>query len=220
MKNVITIDGFACSGKSSIACSLAKQLNLLHIDTGEIYRTVAFEAIRKRISTKDYKALSQLASEITEVKHSKAIHTEKIAKYASEISTLPEVRINLLQLQRDLALKSKLGAVVNGRDTGTIIFPNAKYKFFIIASIKERARRKYLENIEGTSAHAADLNAIINKIAFKLRERDKRDQNRIIAPMFPARDAIIIDTTCKSIKQTVEKIQEILTTRSQFRNYN
>ncbi len=208
MNNIITIDGLACSGKSSIARSLAHLLNLPHIDTGEIYRTIALEAIEKEISLKNSSALAKLALELRNINQSKIIHSEQIARAASKISIFPELRINLLQFQRNLVFKTKLNAVVNGRDAGTIVFPNAKYKFFIIASIEERVWRKYLE--DKTNKFKKINLKTIAKIFHELNTRDKRDQNRKTAPMVPAHDAIIIDTTFKSVKQIVQQIQKII----------
>lgn len=201
MTDIISIDGPAGSGKSSVAKSIARELGLLHVDTGAIYRSLAYAAIKAGISLEDPKALASLALSLQEINSSPEIRTEQMGNAASQISQYSEVRANLLELQRRFGRQSKTGAVLEGRDIGTVVFPNAKYKFFLTASAEQRAKRRLLElEQRGEKADYAE-------ILQDLTTRDERDKNRAIAPLVAAKDAILIDTSECSLEQVVEEIK-------------
>jgi cytidylate kinase len=204
MTEIVAIDGPAGSGKSSVAKAIAKELGFLHVDTGAIYRSLAFSALEAGISLGDSEAVAQLAASLNQINASPEIRTEKIGDAASQISRYPEVRANLLGLQRRFGLQSKTGAVLEGRDIGTVVFPDAKHKFFLTASPEQRAKRRLLElEQRGEQANYQD-------VLKDLKERDDRDQNREVAPLIPAQDAILIDTSDSSVEQVVEKIKKIV----------
>lgn len=200
MTDIIAIDGPAGSGKSSVAKAVAKELGFLHVDTGAIYRSLAFAALEAGLSLDHPESIAKLALSLSQINPSPEIRTEKIGDAASKISRYPEVRANLLELQRRFGRQSKTGAVLEGRDIGTVVFPDAKYKFFLTASPEQRAKRRLLE-LEGRGEQA-DYDEVLRDLI----ERDKRDKTRAIAPLVAATDAILIDTSHKSLEQVVEQI--------------
>lgn len=200
--DIIAIDGPAGSGKSSVAKAIARELGFLHVDTGAIYRSLAYAAIQKNISLEDPKALAQLAMSLTQISSAPEIRTEQIGNAASQISRYSEVRSNLLELQRRFGLQSQTGAVLEGRDIGTVVFPDAKYKFFLTASPEQRAKRRLLELKERGESITYE------EVLKDLKERDHRDQNRSVAPLVPAKDAILIDTSESSLEQVTQQIKK------------
>lgn len=204
MTEIVAIDGPAGSGKSSVAKAIAKELGFLHVDTGAIYRSLAFAALEAGLSLDDPKAIAELAASLSQINSSPEIRTEKIGNAASKISRYPEVRANLLGLQRRFGLQSKTGAVLEGRDIGTVVFPDAKHKFFLTASPEQRAQRRLLD----LEQHAGE--ADYQEVLKDLKERDDRDENRAVAPLKPAQDAILIDTSDCSLEQVVEQIKKIV----------
>lgn len=204
MTDIVAIDGPAGSGKSSVAKSIARELGFLHVDTGAIYRSLAYAAIKAGISLEDPQALANLALSLQEINSSLEIRTEQMGNAASQISQYSEVRANLLELQRRFGRQSKTGAVLEGRDIGTVVFPNAKYKFFLTASAEQRAKRRLLElEQRGEKADYAE-------ILQDLTTRDERDKNRAVAPLVAAKDAILIDTSECSLEQVVEEIKKFI----------
>lgn len=218
MNSIITIDGPAGAGKSTVSRLLAKELDYLYLDTGAMYRAVALQARREGIDFNDGGALMKMCRNIDihflsnhkgdnsiymgEEDISSAIRTPDMDILASNISAVREVREAMTNLQRKIGLNGRL--VAEGRDMGTVVFPKAKYKFFITASTKVRAERRYKERIQrGESVQLVDVEA-------ELAKRDKQDQSRAIAPLQPADDAVIIDTSMSDIEQVIEKIHSIL----------
>jgi cytidylate kinase len=211
---VVTIDGPAGAGKSTVARRLAHALGYRLLDTGAIYRTVALAAQRAEVSWADGPGCAGVAADLPiefafagDVNKvslagedvSDAIRTQDISDGASKVSAHPEVRAALLELQRRLGAGG--GVVVEGRDTGTVVFPNAQAKYFLTASEEERARRRAHElEIRGLPA---DLPTIL----LETRERDERDAGRDIAPMKPAHDAVIVDSTGKTLDEVVAELQ-------------
>ncbi len=209
---IITIDGPAGSGKSTVARLLAEKLGFVYIDTGAMYRAVAYLALKKGVESKNelIKLLDDTdlnidysdgkfrifidGEEITE-----KIRTEEVGKKASEIAKIPEVREKLVKMQRKIGLKVK-NAVLEGRDTGTVVFPDADYKFFLTASPEERAKRRYLQLKE------RGINLTYEEILKSIIDRDKSDTQRSVSPLKPAEDAIIIDTTDMSVDEVVDFI--------------
>ena len=215
-KWVITIDGPSGSGKSTAARLLAKRLGYLYLDTGSMYRAVALKALRKGISLKDHQALGILArcssivfrptpggwsrlfldgKEVT-----RAIRQPRISEEASEVATLPVVRRALVLRQQ--AIGARGGIVAEGRDTGTVVFPKARLKFFLSASPEERARRR-LEELR-RAGNAATLQQVLRE----LKRRDLRDRRRRISPLRPASDAIRIDNSRLKSTQTLAIIAD------------
>lgn len=210
----IAIDGPAGAGKSTIAKNIAKKLEIVYLDTGAMYRTVALKAIRENIDTKDRDRLSQLVKDIDmdilfndneqymmldKEDVSELIRSSEISVGASNVACIPEVRIKMAELQREFA--SKNSVVMEGRDIGTYVLPKANVKIFLTASIKERARRRYEQFISKGMA-----NVSLEEIKKEIEYRDKNDSSRDFAPLIKAKDAIEIDTTNLTIEQVTDKI--------------
>lgn len=210
---VITIDGPAGAGKTSIAKIVSRKLGYNYIDTGAMYRAISWKAFRKKI---DLKAKQELINMVRDIRielinrpgtvrvHldgkdvTNKIRSKRVAGGASVLATIPEVREEMVKIQRMLG--SSGGIVVEGRDIGTVVFPEAEYKFYLDASIKERALRRYRElKAKGEKGELAELEKAI-------RSRDKRDRTRGVAPLKIAPDAVFIDSTDMSKKEVVEFI--------------
>ena len=207
--NLITIDGPAGSGKGTIAKQLSQELKLNYLDSGAIYRILGFHLKENNIPIENdalvkeriQKAKIQFIENtiyLNDRDVTDAIRTESIAKMASLIAAKKTVRESILDLQRSFLKKP--GLVAEGRDMGTVVFPEAKYKFFLTATVKERASRRYKQLIsKGFDVSMADL-------VVEIQERDFRDTNRTISPLVPAANAVIIDTTELSPSQVIEFI--------------
>ncbi|MFH1810063.1 MAG: (d)CMP kinase [Pseudomonadota bacterium] len=222
---IVAIDGPAGSGKSTVARAVAAALDFVYVDTGAIYRCVALAAKRSGLALDDGPAVGALASTLTmqfvpdEAEEqrallgdddvSQAIRTPAIAMAASAVSALPEVRDALLALQRRLAVDGPRGAVLEGRDIGTVVFPDAGLKIFMIAEVEERARRRLAE------LQAAGRSITLGDVVQDLNQRDSNDSHRTHAPLRQAADAVCIDTTALSIEQVVERIVELARQRFQ-----
>lgn len=210
---VITIDGPAGAGKTSIAKIVSRKLGYNYIDTGAMYRAISWKAFREKIDLKaKEKLIKMVRNTKIELKNrdgmvrvyldgkdiTNKIRNKRLAEGASILATVPEVREQLMKIQRRMG--SSGGIVVEGRDIGTVVFPRADYKFYLDASIKERALRRYRElKVKGEEGQLAELEKAI-------RSRDKRDRTRGVAPLKIARDAVVIDSTDMSKKEVVEFI--------------
>jgi cytidylate kinase len=190
---VITIDGPGGSGKSTVGLRLAKKLGWHFLDSGALYRILALEALTRAISLIDEKALAQLATTLNieilllDQHVTGKIHTEACGNAASKIAVFPEVRAVLLEKQR--AFCKPPGLIASGRDMGTVVFPHAMVKIFLEASASVRAQRRYAQ-LKDT-----DQNVTLQDLLEEISTRDLRDRGRVIAPLKPAEDAIVIDTT-------------------------
>jgi CMP/dCMP kinase len=208
---VVTIDGPAGAGKSTVAKQLARTLGYRLLDTGAIYRSVALVAVRRGVPWSDAESLAGLARDLDirfefvgDVNHvflgdedvSAAIRTPEISQGASQVSAHPPVRAALLDLQRRLGAGG--GVVVEGRDTGTVVFPQAQAKFFLIATPEERARRRVAELAQ------RGVNVDHARTLAEITERDTRDAGRDVAPMKPAPDAVLIDSSAMTIDEVVD----------------
>lgn len=207
--NLITIDGPAGSGKGTIARILSDKLHLNYLDSGAIYRVIALFLNRNHIPDDDEQLIKQKIKDLKIVflktkvtlnndDVTEEIRSEKIAKIASHISSLKSVRASILDLQRSYFQPP--GLVAEGRDMGTVVFPEANKKFFLTASTEERANRRYKQLI----SKGFDVN--IHNLVSEIQERDDRDINRKISPLVPASDAHQIDTTYLSPDEVVNTI--------------
>lgn len=223
MHGIITIDGPAGSGKSTISRLLAKKINFLYLDTGAMYRAVALAANREGIGLGNDERLGELCRSLDLyfeagedaprlfLNHediSMAIRSPEIDIAASTVSAVKEVREAMTDLQRKMA--RGVNVVAEGRDMGTVVFPGAQYKFFLTASADARAERRFKERLlRGESVSSVS-------VSVELRKRDHQDETRALAPLKPAADAIIIDSTGLSIELVLEKILSCL--KIQFQN--
>lgn len=215
-KPVIAIDGFSSTGKSSISKIIAHKLGIVHLDTGALYRGITWFALQNCLGDNQLINLDNLFSLFSEIKLefkkvddelvlylndkdiSVEIRTNEVSSNVSFIAKQKEVRDFLLQFQQNIAEKG--GVIMDGRDIGTVVFPNADFKFFLTASIEERTRRRYQELL------SMGMDADENQVRENLLERDRIDSERKIAPLKQAEDAILIDNSTLSKKETIEKI--------------
>jgi CMP/dCMP kinase len=211
---IIAIDGPSGSGKSTLGRMLARELNLLYIDTGSMYRAVALAVIEARIDPADSEAVTALANsadidlegdpdslkvllngrEITE-----EIRTESVTAMSSVVSSIPGVRRAMVDRQRAMGQR---GAVLNGRDIGTVVFPDADMKFFLTAKAEERAERRFKEDLQ------TNVGVSLEQTLSEMIERDRRDSTRADSPLKIADDAIVIDSSDLSIDEVFERMME------------
>ena len=210
MNKIITVDGPSGAGKGTLCYALAEKLGFALLDSGAIYRVTALAALKRNADLTNKTALADLARHLDiqfvpkngevnvllggmDVSH--LIRTQEVADAASKVAVFPQVRAALLQLQQDFAKND--GLIADGRDMGTVVFPDAQVKLFLDASAEERAKRRYnqLQN-KGISGNFAQILA-------EIKERDLRDRNRAVAPLKPADDAFLLDSTALSIDEVI-----------------
>lgn len=218
---IIAIDGPSGSGKSTLGRMLARELGLLYIDTGSMYRAVALAAIESSMSAADDLSVSALAEKINidlagdpdslrvildarDV--TDRIRDEDVTKMSSIVSTISAVRRAMVQRQRELGQR---GAVMNGRDIGTVVFPNARVKVFLDAAPEERAERRLAEEREHNPA------ATYEQTLIDITERDRRDTTRVDSPLVAASDAVVIDSTGQPIEKVFQRIMTIVRERGE-----
>ncbi|KPK03047.1 MAG: hypothetical protein AMK71_00080 [Nitrospira bacterium SG8_35_4] len=213
MKNVITIDGPSGSGKGTVARILASRLGYKYLDTGALYRAVAWKAQSEQVKTDDVASLEELVKNIRidfdgdrifvdDRDISSEIRTGEIGELSSQVSARQVVREGLFSIQRELCLDGNV--VIEGRDTGTTIFPESRNKFFLDARIEERARRRYEE------MKMKDPSLTIEATLADIQKRDARDSSRETSPLQRTDDMIYIDSTALSIEEVVEEIMKNL----------
>lgn len=218
MSVAIALDGPAGAGKSTIAKRVAKALDYIYVDTGALYRTIGLSAMRRNIEPVESKEVSDMLSKIkVEIAFndkmeqivllngedvSSLIRTPEVSMTASKISAIPEVRAYLLDLQRDMAKKNNV--IMDGRDIGTVVLPDAKVKIFLTASPEARAERRYKELLE------KGMTVSYNDVLKDVNERDYNDSHRKTAPLKPAEGCVIVDTTELDFEQSVDKIISVI----------
>jgi cytidylate kinase len=220
---IVTIDGPAGSGKSTIAKNLSEKLGWMFLDTGAMYRVVAWLVQRENLKLEDTARIAEIAqtAQIRFVRrdHSLDIYlndenvtafvrTEAVSEFASRISAIPEVRTALVQKQRDLA-EFYGNIVTEGRDQGSVVFPNAELKVYLDADVAERARRRYEQLLE--QGQPADL----AKILEALKDRDHRDKTRSTSPLVVPDRAVVLDTTLMTPAQVLERLIHLVKEREQ-----
>lgn len=218
MKKIqVAIDGPASAGKSTVAKIVAKKLQLIYCDTGAMYRAVTYAAIKENIELDDDQALKHLLENIeirfvpaepeqrvfvNQEEVTQIIRTPEITNNVSVVSAQPSVRAELTNRQQEIARDG--GIVMDGRDIGTTVLPNANVKIFLVASVHERALRRFKENQE------KGINTPLNILEKEIEERDYKDSHRKISPLIQAKDAVLVDTTSKTIDQVVDQILQVI----------
>ncbi len=213
----IAIDGPAGAGKSTIARSLASSLGYIYVDTGALYRAVGVNAMRKGADTKNAEQVGATLSDadvtlrfvegeqrvfLGEEDVSLAIRTPEASMAASNVSAIPAVREFLFDLQRDIAAKNN--CIMDGRDIGTVVLPNAQVKIFLTASAEVRAKRRYDELL------AKGMQADYNQVLEEMIQRDYQDSHRAIAPLKQADDAVLVDTSDMNLEQVLDTLNKIV----------
>ena len=215
---IITIDGPSGVGKGTLAKNLSDELGWIVLDSGSLYRMVGYLSLKS--DTKDFSKISKIINKeeisfkflkknsnislfLGEDDLSEFIRNEEVAKLASQFAVIPEVREYLFKIQRSFLDKGK-GLIADGRDMGTILFPEAKHKFFITASAEERARRR--ENQLKESGLSVNMRILQERI----EERDKKDSSREISPLVPAEDAVVIDSSNIGIYELKDKVLKLI----------
>lgn len=215
----VAIDGPAGAGKSTIAKVAAKELGFIYVDTGALYRAIAYNAVTKGVIDDTQKIIDMLTDTNVELKYvdgvqavylngddvSAYIRTPEISMGASKVSAIPQVREFLLNLQRDIAQKNNV--IMDGRDIATVVLPNADVKIFLFASPECRAQRRYKELMEkGEDVTLEDVLADVN-------QRDYQDSHREIAPLKPSEDSVMADTSKLNLEESIQLIIDIIKER-------
>ena len=216
---VVAIDGPAGAGKSTVAARIAARYGLLNLETGAMYRAFALKAIQTDSDLDDREELGRLAERtrirllpaslgnrvfLDEVEVTKRIREPDVTAAASRVSVHPGIRQWLVAMQRQLGARN--GIVMEGRDIGTTVFPNAQVKIFLDAAAEVRGQRRYQQNSPGETQHA-------ESVLEQLRERDRRDRTRAESPLQPAADAVIIDSTHLSLEEVVARVEDVINQR-------
>ena len=221
MKNVIiTVDGPSGAGKGTLCYALAQKLGFDFLDSGAIYRITALAATKKAILLDDENALAEIGQnldvqfipqdgELNVILNGEnvgdQIRTAEAGQNASKVAAFPKVRQALLQRQRDFA--SEKGLIADGRDMGTVVFPEAQIKLFLDASAEERAKRRVKQ------LQSKGFNANFDEILAEIKERDFRDRNRAVAPLVPAADALLLDSTNLSIDEVIQQALDYISSK-------
>ena len=217
MKLQIAIDGPASAGKSTVAKLVAKKLGYVYCDTGAMYRATTYAAKKNHVAYDDDQGLKEMLEKteirfvpaepeqkvfVNETEVTKTIRLPEIANNVSTVSAQKSVRADLTERQRMIAEQG--GIVMDGRDIGTTVLPNAEVKIFLVAIVHERAVRRFKENVE------KGIDTPLDVLEKEIEERDYKDSHRKISPLTQAKDAVLVDTTSLSIEEVVAKIMEII----------
>ncbi|HEV3477416.1 MAG TPA: (d)CMP kinase [Rubrobacteraceae bacterium] len=209
---LVAIDGPAGSGKSSVARTVAEELGVVDLNTGAAYRAVALLALRDGVDLEDGASLAEISGRVSldgegarvdgTAIPEEELRTPEVSAAASTVSAKPEVRAVLLDVQREAARRAREqgGAVVEGRDIGTVVLPDAELKIFLSAAPEERARRR---------AHQTGREAELDRIREAMNRRDRQDSERTTSPLRPAADAVILDTTTLSLEEVSSRVLEL-----------
>lgn len=213
----VAIDGPAGAGKSTIARKAAKELGYIYVDTGALYRAIGLYALKHQVSMEEPQALERMLTGLRvdlrfidgeqrvllcDEDVSDQIRTPEVSMAASKVSAAPCVRQFLFQLQRDMAENHNV--IMDGRDIGTVVLPQAQVKIFLTASPEARARRRYEELLQ--KGQRVDYEAVLSDI----KQRDDQDTHREIAPLVPAKDALLVDTTDLDLAQSIERVIQLI----------
>ena len=217
MKLQIAIDGPASAGKSTVAKLVAKKLGYVYCDTGAMYRATTYAAKKNHVAYDDDQGLKEMLEKteirfvpaepeqkvfVNETEVTKTIRLPEIANNVSTVSAQKSVRADLTERQRMIAEQG--GIVMDGRDIGTTVLPNAEVKIFLVASVHERAVRRFKENVE------KGIDTPLDVLEKEIEERDYKDSHRKISPLTQAKDAVLVDTTSLSIEEVVAKLMAII----------
>ena len=209
---LVAIDGPAGSGKSSVARAVARELGVVDLNTGAAYRAVALVALWEGVGLEDGASLAEISRRVSldgdgarvdgKAISEEELRTPEVSAAASTVSAKPEVRVVLLDVQREAAERAREqgGAVVEGRDIGTVVLPDAELKIYLSAAPEERARRR---------AHQTGREAELERIREAMKKRDRQDSERTTSPLKPAPDAVILDTTSLSLEGVVSRVLEL-----------
>ena len=223
---IIAIDGPGGSGKSTIASEIARRYGFTKLDTGAMYRSVAYLCAQAGIDLDDERAVSEAARKmhfffdttgaeprlwVNGQDVSRHLHTPEVDAIVSKVSAYPAVRIALLGAQRGVA--NRQDVVAEGRDIGTVVFPHAELKIFLTADPRERARRRVLQLHEGEELDPAALEAEVDEALAALNKRDEADSHRKVAPLVAAEDAVHIDSSASTVEEVVETIGALIEER-------
>ena len=218
MAFIVAIDGPSGTGKGTITKLIAKEMGLLNIDTGSMYRSLALKCLNMGINTLDNKEkIIEIAKNINiEIKHNEEnqeifldgenvtskIRTKEVTAFSSPVSSVPEVRKIMVDMQRKMAENKDV--IMEGRDITTVVFPNANVKIYLDASVEERARRRFAENME------KGIQMSFEETLKAMEKRDYEDSHREVGPLKIAEDAIIIDTTSMTIEEVKDEVEKII----------
>ena len=217
----VALDGPAGAGKSTLAKRAALRFNLIYVDTGALYRCIGLFALRRGVASSDEENVTGLLPEIKlEMKYdetgtqrmimcgedvTEAIRQPEVSTYASDVSAMPPVREFLFSMQLEMA--ERYNVIMDGRDIGTVVLPNAGLKVFITAELSARAKRRYLELSE------KGIDVTLEKVEAEMKMRDKNDSERAIAPLKQADDAVLLDTTALDFEQSFDALCELIAGR-------
>lgn len=217
MSFIVAVDGPAGSGKGTITKRIEKEMGLMNLDTGAIYRSVALATLLENIKLDEEEKIIELADKIEiDIKEengkdiillngkdvTKAIREKEVTDIVSIVSSIIPIREKMVELQRKIAEGKDV--IVEGRDIGTVVFPNANLKIYLDADVEERAKRRYKEEV------ACGMQSDYEQVLASIKERDERDKNKPVGALKKAEDAVLVDTTNKTIDEVVEEIKELI----------